>query len=114
MIGELIDPLSNINRSPSAYANNPPEERAKYKYNVDKLMVSLRYEIEIEFGFLSISRFEGENGPIGALNWFAVHGTSMNNTNRFISGYSHLRSADCFLNLIETIRGMPRCSLKRR
>ena len=27
-----------------------------------------------------------ENNPIGILNWFAVHPTSMNKTNRLISG----------------------------
>eukprot|EP01114_Cavostelium_apophysatum_P007011 TRINITY_DN1866_c0_g1_i1.p1 TRINITY_DN1866_c0_g1~~TRINITY_DN1866_c0_g1_i1.p1 ORF type:complete len:766 (-),score=167.78 TRINITY_DN1866_c0_g1_i1:1192-3147(-) len=69
--GELLD--SNINRSPAAYLMNPAEERAKYQYDVDKLMTVLR--------------LEDENGQeLGMVNWFAVHGTSMNNTNRLVSG----------------------------
>jgi len=68
--GELMD--SNINRSPTAYLNNPEAERAKYKYNVDKDMVVLK--------MVSSS---GVN--IGMISWFAVHCTSMNNTNQMIS-----------------------------
>ncbi|CAG9785826.1 unnamed protein product [Diatraea saccharalis] len=63
---------ANINRSPTSYLLNPPEERAKYKYDVDKNLAQLR--------FLSPS-----NSIIGVINWFAVHPTSMNNTNRLIS-----------------------------
>eukprot|EP01125_Pyxidicula_operculata_P011238 TRINITY_DN3677_c0_g1_i1.p1 TRINITY_DN3677_c0_g1~~TRINITY_DN3677_c0_g1_i1.p1 ORF type:complete len:543 (+),score=145.29 TRINITY_DN3677_c0_g1_i1:540-2168(+) len=71
--GELVDPLSNINRSPSAYQNNPAAERAKYDYNVDKIFVT--------------AKFEAEDGTeLGAINWFPVHGTSMTNLNMLISG----------------------------
>ncbi|XP_060552761.1 uncharacterized protein LOC132714046 [Ruditapes philippinarum] len=68
--GELLE--SNINRSPSAYLKNPPEERAKYKYNVDKNMTVIKI-------------VDADNFPIGMISWFAVHCTSMNNTNRLIS-----------------------------
>eukprot|EP00008_Paramoeba_atlantica_P014265 CAMPEP_0201492124 /NCGR_PEP_ID=MMETSP0151_2-20130828/32086_1 /ASSEMBLY_ACC=CAM_ASM_000257 /TAXON_ID=200890 /ORGANISM="Paramoeba atlantica, Strain 621/1 / CCAP 1560/9" /LENGTH=730 /DNA_ID=CAMNT_0047878791 /DNA_START=59 /DNA_END=2251 /DNA_ORIENTATION=- len=69
--GTLDD--SNINRSPSAYEYNPQEERDLYPNNTDHNMTLLR--------------FEDENGnPLGMVNWFSVHGTSMNNTNHFISG----------------------------
>lgn len=64
---------ANINRSPSAYLNNPPEERAKYKYDVDKDMSLLKF-------------VDAEWGPVGAFSWFPVHGTSMNRTNQLISG----------------------------
>lgn len=64
---------ANINRSPSAYLNNPPEERAKYKYNVDKDMSLLKF-------------VDTEWGPVGSFSWFPVHGTSMNRTNQLISG----------------------------
>lgn len=70
-VGELLD--SNINRSPSAYLNNPGEERQKYKYDVDKNMTLLRIE-------------DDQGRPLGMINWFAVHCTSMNNTNGLISG----------------------------
>lgn len=77
--GDLVG--SNINRSPSAYENNPEEERAKYKYNVDTDMVLLK--------------FMDLNGKgIGMINWFPVHCTSMNNTNHLISsdnkGYAEI------------------------
>lgn len=69
--GELID--AGVNRSPSAYLNNPSTERSKYKYNVDKEMTLLKF-------------VDDEWGPIGSFNWFATHGTSMSRTNSLISG----------------------------
>ncbi|CAI0392992.1 unnamed protein product [Linum tenue] len=69
--GEVID--AGINRSPSAYLNNPTEERSKYKYDVDKEMTLIKF-------------VDDEWGPIGSFNWFATHGTSMSNTNSLISG----------------------------
>lgn len=77
--GELED--SNINRSPSAYLNNPKEERARYSANTDKTMTVLKM-------------VDANENPIGMLSWFAVHCTSMNNSNRLISsdnkGYASL------------------------
>ncbi|EFX85915.1 hypothetical protein DAPPUDRAFT_309109 [Daphnia pulex] len=76
----LVD--ANINRSPSSYLNNPAWERAKYTYNTDKDMVQLKF----------VSVADGE--PIGVINWYAVHLTSMNKTNQYISsdnkGYAGL------------------------
>ncbi|KAI5066226.1 hypothetical protein GOP47_0018850 [Adiantum capillus-veneris] len=69
--GDLLD--ANINRSPSAYLNNPSKERALYQYNVDKQMTLLKF-------------VDSEWGPVGAFNWFAVHGTSMSRDNKLISG----------------------------
>lgn len=69
--GELLN--ASINRSPNAYVNNPPEERARYAHDTDKEMVLLRLE---DFG----------GAELGAISWFPVHCTSMNNTNRLISG----------------------------
>jgi neutral ceramidase len=71
--GNLTD--ANINRSPTAYLMNPPEERAKYSKwgNTDKEMVVLK--------------IANQNlKDIGMISWFAVHCTSMNNTNHLISG----------------------------
>lgn len=67
---EILD--ANINRSPSSYLRNPPEERAMYEYDVDKTLAQVR--------FLTPS-----NQIIGVINWFAVHPTSMNNTNKLVS-----------------------------
>lgn len=62
-----------MNRSPSAYLNNPAGERSKYKYDVDKEMTLLKF-------------VDDEWGPVGSFNWFATHGTSMSRTNSLISG----------------------------
>lgn len=69
--GELLD--AGVNRSPSAYLNNPALERSKYKYNVDKEMTLLKFVDE-------------EWGPVGSFNWFATHPTSMGRRNSLISG----------------------------
>lgn len=77
--GELLD--AGVNRSPTSYENNPASERARYKYNTDTEMFLLKM----------VNR---QNEPIAMVNWFAVHGTSMNNTNHLISsdnkGYASL------------------------
>ncbi|GBG28585.1 Neutral ceramidase [Hondaea fermentalgiana] len=64
---------ANINRSPSGYANNPKEERELYGHNTDLNATVLRIE-------------ESDGTPVGMVNWFSVHGTSMPNTNHLISG----------------------------
>lgn len=65
---------AGINRSPSAYLLNPPEERAKYARDVDPEMTLLKL-------------VDGKSQKsIGAFNWFATHGTSMSRNNRLISG----------------------------
>ncbi|KAJ7961308.1 neutral ceramidase-like [Quillaja saponaria] len=69
--GELLN--AGVNRSPSAYLNNPSAERHKYKYNVDKEMTLIKF-------------VDDEWGPVGSFNWFATHGTSMSRTNSLISG----------------------------
>ncbi|XP_042514235.1 neutral ceramidase 1-like [Macadamia integrifolia] len=69
--GEILD--AGVNRSPSAYLNNPANERSKYKYDVDKEMTLLKF-------------VDDEWGPVGSFNWFATHGTSMSRTNSLISG----------------------------
>ncbi|XP_069125052.1 uncharacterized protein [Argopecten irradians] len=68
--GELLE--SNINRSPTAYLENPAEERARYNYDVDKNMTVLKM-------------VDSNNKDIGMISWFAVHCTSMNNTNGLVS-----------------------------
>lgn len=64
---------ASINRSPSAYLNNPVQERGKYKYDVDKEMTLIKF-------------VDDEWGPVGSFNWYATHGTSMSRTNSLISG----------------------------
>ncbi|XP_045113665.1 neutral ceramidase-like [Portunus trituberculatus] len=69
--GEILD--ASINRSPTSYVTNPAEELARYSYDTDKTMTLLRLEAQ-------------DGTPLGMVNWFAVHPTSMNNTNTLISG----------------------------
>jgi neutral ceramidase len=66
---------ANINRSPTSYLLNPEDERNEYSAegDTDKTMVQLSFET-------------ADNGTIGLVNWFAVHGTSMNASNLLISG----------------------------
>jgi len=68
--GDLTD--ASINRSPTSYQNNPEEEKAKYEYDTDKNMFLLKL-------------VDLDGNHIGMVNWFAVHGTSMNNSNGYIS-----------------------------
>ena len=69
--GQLLN--ASANRSPTAYLKNKKEERDRYEYNTDKNMTLLK--------------LSDQNGKgLGAITWFAVHSTSMNNTNRLISG----------------------------
>lgn len=73
---------TTINRSPASYLLNPAAERALYPGDpadpsdtgdTDKRMTLLRFTHD-------------DGREIGEINWFAVHGTSMHNTNRLISG----------------------------
>lgn len=88
--GELLD--AGVNRSPSAYLNNPSEERKKYKYDVDKEMTLLKFVDE-------------EWGPVGSFNWFATHGTSMSRTNSLISGDNKGAAARFMEDWFEEVHG---------
>lgn len=70
--GELLE--ASINRSPTSYLNNPAEERSRFQHDTDK-------------GMFLLKMFDSQtNEPIAMINWFAVHGTSMNSSNHLISG----------------------------
>lgn len=65
---------SNINRSPTAYDNNPEDERRRYSDgNTNKDMITLR-----------IDSTDGK--PMGSISWFSVHTTSVSNQNVYIHG----------------------------
>ncbi len=63
---------AGANRSMAAYEQNPEDERARYSSPLDKEMTLLS--------------FVRADGPIGMINWFAVHPTSMTYDNKLISG----------------------------
>jgi neutral ceramidase len=69
--GDLVEPVTNRNRSPTAYNNN--EDAKNFKYDTDKFVITLRFEGE-------------KNKELGVIAWFPVHGVSMNNINYLISG----------------------------
>lgn len=74
--GTLQD--ANINRSPTSYLENPQVERDMYPDgDTDKLMTLLKITKKMP---------GGKEKLLGMVNWFAVHATSMNNTNTLISG----------------------------
>jgi len=66
-------PGVNINRSILAYMNNPEEERRQFASTTDEEMFQLRFDT-----------LAGR--PLGVLNWFAVHGTSVEKDNGLING----------------------------
>lgn len=61
------------NRSPTAYLLNPVAERDQYTGDFD-----------IEMNLLRFERLDGT--PFATLNWFPLHGVSINNKNRLING----------------------------
>lgn len=61
------------NRSPIAYEQNPPEEKAKYKSNTDKEMLLLKL-------------VKNDGKEIGSINWYAIHPTNRGNKNKLITG----------------------------
>ncbi|KAK0488189.1 Neutral/alkaline nonlysosomal ceramidase [Armillaria luteobubalina] len=79
---------ANLNRSPSAYLNNPAEERARYQYDQDKDMTLLR--------------FDDESGTArGFLSFFAVHGTSIYENNTLVSSDNKGMAAYLYESLVE-------------
>lgn len=67
--GQLTD--ASANRSQDAFDLNPADDREHFPGSVDPMTTLLRIEREGEL--------------VGAINWFAVHNTSMTNRNRLIS-----------------------------
>lgn len=97
-LGELLD--ANTNRSEPAYARNPAEERAQWlnargeEVNVDKRMLQLRFE-----------RADGR--PIGLINWFGVHTTSMGTESPLVSSDNKGLAAVTFERIMQTDYSAP-------
>lgn len=68
-IGELRN--ASTNRSPTAFARNPAADRAHFPDAIDPQTTLLE--------------IERDGAMVGAVNWFATHGTSMTNRNTLIS-----------------------------
>jgi neutral ceramidase len=67
--GELKN--ASVNRSPSSFARNPEADKSFFPDGIDPQTTLLRVE--------------REGRVVGAINWFATHGTSMTNRNCLIS-----------------------------
>jgi neutral ceramidase len=65
-VGNITVLDGNINRSPSAYLANPPEERSRYNGDQDKTLTLLRF-------------LDSQGNKKGFLSFYAVHGTSLYN-----------------------------------
>ena len=90
--------VANINRSPTSYLLNPEEERRLYSKegDTDKTMLQLEFSKILPqhsqnnlSSQKSMELYRQSDPPsrlVGILNWYAVHGTSMNSTNKLISG----------------------------
>ena len=69
----------NFNRSPDAYVLNPEAERERFvdasggEVDTNRMMTLLK-----------LQRDDGT--PVGMLNWYAIHGTSIGQTHRLLSG----------------------------
>lgn len=70
---QTLDAPIGVNRSAAAYANNPASERARYAGATNPDMTMMRFD-------------SCDEVPIGAINWYGVHGTSMSSKNALISG----------------------------
>lgn len=68
--GRLHD--ASVNRSPEAFTRNPERDRRHFPTAIDPMTTVLR--------------MEREGRMVGAVNWFATHGTSLTNRNTLLSG----------------------------
>ena len=84
--GELHD--ASANRSPTAFARNPEADRAVFPNGIDPQTTLLRIERDAR--------------PVGAINFFATHGTSMTNQNSLISGDNKGYAAFHWERLVES------------
>jgi neutral ceramidase len=63
---------ASVNRSPQSFARNPASDRDVFPDGIDPQTTLLR--------------IDRDGRMVGAINWFATHGTSMTNRNMLISG----------------------------
>lgn len=66
---------ANRNRSPTSYLANRPDLIAKYVADGDTEKTMTVVKVDSNHG-----------SPLGAISFFSVHGTSMNNSNQLVNG----------------------------
>lgn len=57
----------------------------KYRNFQPKIFSFSRYEHDVDKTMTQLQFIRADGHPMGVINWFAVHPTSMNNTNRLVS-----------------------------
>jgi neutral ceramidase len=67
------------NRSPLAYARNPPEERSRYGADTDTEMLLLKF---VKDGTAT----DTQPRPVGVLTWYAIHPTDRGQKNHMVCG----------------------------
>ncbi|WP_280399971.1 neutral/alkaline ceramidase [Nocardia carnea] len=85
--GELHD--ASVNRSRAAFDLNPQEDKEFFPDAIDPQTTLLRIDRDGE--------------PVGAINWFATHGTSMTHRNTLISGDNKGYAAYHWEHLVEGV-----------
>ncbi len=75
--GELLN--ATVQRSRPAYDNNPEDERNAWRDVAGNL-------VTINRNMLLLKLMGADGTAVGAMNWFGIHGTSMSNVNRHLSG----------------------------
>ena len=73
--GEVID--CGRNRSEPAYLCNPQAERDQWGADTDREMLLLKF-VKVDAG--------GQERPVGALNWYAIHPTDRGQKNTLVCG----------------------------
>lgn len=90
-MSEVLD--ANFNRSPDAFELDPAEERARFADTQGRDVQTNRW-----MTLLKLQRDDGT--PVGMMNWFSVHGTSIGQTYKLLSsdnkGYAARRFAADF------------------
>lgn len=90
-MSEVLD--ANFNRSPDAFELDPADERARFADTQGRDVQTNRW-----MTLLKLQRDDGT--PVGMLNWFSVHGTSIGQTYKLLSsdnkGYAARRFAQDF------------------
>ncbi|MDB5970789.1 MAG: alkaline ceramidase [Hydrocarboniphaga sp.] len=90
-MAEVLD--ANFNRSPDAFVLNPADERARFADTQGRDVQTNRW-----MTLLKLQRDDGT--PVGVVDWFSVHGTSIGQTYKLLSsdnkGYAARRFAADF------------------
>ncbi|MDQ6607805.1 MAG: neutral/alkaline non-lysosomal ceramidase N-terminal domain-containing protein, partial [Actinomycetota bacterium] len=73
--GEVTD--CGRNRSEAAYLRNPQAERDRWGADTDREMLLLKF-VKVDGG--------GQERPVGALNWYAIHPTDRGQKNTLVCG----------------------------